>query len=297
MGEIVKLKYIADEIREEIIKKMDNIKAEVKMCCLIAGDDPASLSYINGIKKNSEKVGIHTDIISVPYDISEEEFAEKVIEIDKDDSYSGLIIQMPLPKHINKNNISSLIDFRKDIDGVSPYNQGLLFSDRPFMVPATAKAVEIALLRLAKERNIELSGKKVLVVGRSVTVGKPVFHLLLKRNMTVTAAHTKTLNMDELALDSDIIVACCGVAELIDDNWIKPGAIVLDVGINSKFDKDGNSVICGDVNTSLAAESAEVVTAVPGGIGSLTSALLYANCLKGYYMINKKESIIFDYEV
>lgn len=296
-GEIIKLKYLAEEIQAEISNKMVQIGTTIKMACVMVGDDQASLSYINGIKKNSEKLGIITDIINLPSDITELELVAQIIQLDKDDSYSGIIIQMPLPKHINKNEIASIIDFRKDIDGVSPYNQGLLFSGRSFMIPATAWAVDIALVRLARERNISLAGKKALILGRSVTVGKPAFHLLLQRDITPTIAHTKSLNVEELAQDADIIVACCGVAEMVNDTWIKPGAIILDVGINSKFNAEGKSVMCGDVHTQFTADAGAIVTAVPGGIGTLTSSLLYANCLKGYFLIHKNESIVFDFEV
>lgn len=292
----MKLKYIAEEIQSEIMRRVSSIDDEIKMACIIAGGDAASLSYINGIKKNSQKLGITTDIMSYPSDISEDELAEVILSLDKNDSYSGIIVQMPLPKQIDKNSIASLIDYRKDVDGVSPFNQGLLFGGRPFMVPATAWAVDLALAKIAKENGISLKGKKAAVIGRSVTVGKPVLHLLLKRDITPLIAHTKTENIEDVVSECDIVVACCGVAEMVDEKWIKDGAIVLDVGINSKNTFEGNTVLCGDVKSESAAYNASIVTAVPGGIGAVTSALLYANCLKGYYMINKKEEIIFDFE-
>lgn len=294
-GDIIKLKYIAEEIQKEIAEKVAMLGDEIKMACVVIGGDPASMSYINGIKKNSEKLGIKTDIISFPEEITEKELAEKILEIDHNDEYSGVILQMPLPRHIDRYTIAKLIDYRKDIDGVSPFNQGLLFNGKPFMIPATAWAVDITLMKLARERGIELAGKRAAILGRSVTVGKPVLHLLLKRDITPIITHTKTLHTEELTSECDIVVACCGVAEIVENSWIREGAMVIDVGINCKTD-ECKTTVCGDVNAADVAENALLVTAVPGGIGSVTSALLYANCLKGYYRIHKNEEITFNFE-
>ncbi|MCH5150303.1 MAG: bifunctional 5,10-methylenetetrahydrofolate dehydrogenase/5,10-methenyltetrahydrofolate cyclohydrolase, partial [Spirochaetales bacterium] len=229
--------------------------------------------------------------------VTENEFVKKMDEINRDDKYSGMILQLPLPRQISHSIVSRLVDYRKDVDGVSPFNQGLLFSGRPFMIPATAWAVDLTLAKIAKECGIDLSGKKIAIVGRSVTVGKPVLHLALKRNMVPVVLHTKASHPEDIASDADVIVACCGSAELIDENWVKKGTVIIDVGINTKNDESGKSVLCGDVNAAAVIGEASLVTAVPGGIGSVTSALLFANTLKGWYMVRNCKELRFDFEV
>lgn len=296
-AEVRKLKYIADEIRNELINKINMYGADVRLACFVAGDDPASASYINGIVRNSEKLGITTEIVRFGDCVTENEFVKKMDEINRDNNYSGMILQLPLPRQISHSMVSRLVDYRKDVDGVSPFNQGLLFAGQPFMIPATAWAVDLTLAKIAKERNYNLTGKKIAIVGRSVTVGKPVLHLALKRNMVPVVLHTKAIHPEEIASDADIIVACCGSAELIDENWVKDDAVVIDVGINTKNDETGKSVLCGDVNESSVSEAAALVTAVPGGIGTVTSALLFANTLKCWYMIHNGKELRFDFEV
>lgn len=296
-GEIRKLKYIADEIREELINKINMYGADVRLACLVAGEHPASESYINGIIRNSEKLGITTELVRFDESVTENEFVKKMDEINRDDKYSGMILQLPLPRQISHSIVSRLVDYRKDVDGVSPFNQGLLFSGRPFMIPATAWAVDLTLAKIAKECGIDLSGKKIAIVGRSVTVGKPVLHLALKRNMVPVVLHTKASHPEDIASDADVIVACCGSAELIDENWVKKGTVIIDVGINTKNDESGKSVLCGDVNAAAVIGEASLVTAVPGGIGSVTSALLFANTLKGWYMVRNCKELRFDFEV
>lgn len=296
-GEIRKLKYIADEIREELINKINMYGSEIRLACLVAGEHPASESYINGIVRNSEKLGITTELVRFSDSVTENEFVKKMDEINRDDKYSGMILQLPLPRQISHSMVSKLVDYRKDVDGVSPFNQGLLFAGHPFMIPATAWAVDLTLAKIAKERGINLAGKKIAIVGRSVTVGKPVLHLALKRNMVPVILHTKANHPEDIVSEADVIVACCGSAELITEDWVKNGAIVIDVGINTKNDESGKSVLCGDVNATAVIEEASLVTAVPGGIGSVTSALLFANTVKGWYMVRNRKELRFDFEV
>lgn len=296
-GEIRKLKYIADEIRDELVSKINIYGADVRLACLVAGEHPASESYINGIVRNSEKLGITTEIVRFGESVSENEFVKKMDEINRDDRYSGMILQLPLPRQISHSTVSRLVDYRKDVDGVSPFNQGLLFAGQPFMIPATAWAVDLTLAKIAKERSDNLAGKKIAIVGRSVTVGKPVLHLALKRNMVPVVLHTKAIHPEDIASEADVVVACCGSAELIAENWVKDGAVVIDVGINTKNDETGKSVLCGDVNAASVIEEASLVTAVPGGIGTVTSALLFANTLKGWYMVHNRKELRFDFEV
>ncbi len=297
MGEILKLKYIAEEIQAEVKNKIETLGANVKLACVVVGEDPASESYIRGIVKNSEKLGMSCEVVRLPEEITEVELGQEFIRLNKDDSYSGIILQMPLPDHLDRYALSGMIDYRKDVDGVSPFNQGLLFSGKPFLLPATAWAVDHTLSKLAVEKSVNLAGKRVAIVGRSVTVGKPALHLLLKRNMTPTMIHTKTTDAQTLCQDADVVVACCGVAEMLDSSWVADDAMVIDVGINSKVSAMGDFKLCGDVNAPDVANVASVVTAVPGGIGAVTSALLFANCFKAWHFINRGESIRFNFEV
>lgn len=296
-GEIVKLKFIAEEIQQEVARRVALLKDKVKLTCLVVGENPAAASYLNGMQRNSEKLGIQMEIHQLTEQSSEEELIHKIVQLNREEECSGIILQLPLPQQINYAVVSKFLDYRKDLDGVTPFNQGLLFSGKPFLIPATAWAVDLTLGKIMREKNKDLKGARVVIIGRSVTVGKPVFHLLLRRNMTPTIIHTKTLEAQEISSEADVVVACCGVAEMVTQTWIREEAIVIDVGINTKENAEGKIVLCGDVDAKDAVEKASVVTAVPGGIGSVTSALLFANCLKSWYKIHKNEEIRFDFEV
>ena len=293
----LKLKELADSISVEIKNEVQKISSEIKIASIIVGDDPASLSYLTGMKKRAEKLGIGLEIIQYN-NIAEKELLEKIDKINRDSSFSGLIVQVPLPKHINSQKVAECIDWQKDLDGISPYNIGLLFRNVPFIIPATAQAVDITLDFIAKNYNVILQGKNTAIIGRSLTVGKPLISLLLSKNITPTILHTKTIEPQDITKKMDIIIAACGVPEFINDRWIGEGAIVVDVGIHSLDDPDNDKGyrLCGDVHAESVRQKASILTAVPGGIGSVTSTLVFANAVKSFYLIENNCKFKFSFE-
>lgn len=294
----LKLKDLADSISEEIKNEVQRFSSEIKIVSIILGDDPASLSYLNGMKRRAEKLGIILEISQYEINLEEKKLLEQIDKINNDSSYSGLIIQVPLPKHISSQKAAESISWKKDLDGVSPFNIGLLFRNDPFIIPATAQAVDIALNFIAKKYDIILQGKNAAIIGRSLTVGKPLVSLLLNKNITPVILHTKTIEPQNITKAMDIIVAACGVPEFVNDKWVGEGAVVIDVGIHSidEPDSDKGYRLCGDVHAESVRKKASILTAVPGGIGSLTSTLIFANALKSYNMINKNCKFKFSFE-
>ncbi|HOF01599.1 MAG TPA: bifunctional 5,10-methylenetetrahydrofolate dehydrogenase/5,10-methenyltetrahydrofolate cyclohydrolase [Spirochaetota bacterium] len=290
---IIKLTELSNQISSELtdIILENNIKAYITS--IMVGDDPSSLSYLSGIDKRSKKLGVALNIENFDADVSEDTLVNLIDRLNKDNNCIGIIIQMPLPKQISTDKLLNAIDYRKDIDGLSYLNQGRLFSGNPFIIPATAWAVDIFLANFEKKYNFNLAGKTATIIGRSNTVGKPTFHLALKRNMTINVVHTKTVAAEKVSSQSDIVVAACGVPQLIDDKWIKKEALLIDVGIHCV---DGQCKLCGDVNVEKALEKAAYITAVPGGIGSLTNSLLFANSIKSFFMINRNKEFKFNFE-
>lgn len=290
---IIKLIELSNQISSELTDMIVNDKINGYITSIIVGGDPSSLSYLSGIEKRSKKLGLALSIENFDADVAEDTIVDLIKRLNADNNCIGIIIQMPLPKSLSLNNVLNAIDYRKDIDGLSYVNQGRLFSGNPFIIPATAWAVDIFLANFEKNYNYNLSGKTVTIIGRSNTVGKPTFHLALKRNLTVNVVHTKTVDAEKVSSRSDIVIAACGVPQLIDDKWIKKGALLVDVGIHCP---DGQCKLCGDVNVEKVLEKAAFVTAVPGGIGSLTNSLLFANSIKSFFMINRNKEIKFNFE-
>lgn len=295
-GNLIKLKSLAEEISSEVKTLVKQADSHIKMVCVIVGSDPSSLSYMKGIQKRANKLGLELDILELERDINEHDFYDRIVKLNKMNEYVGIIIQMPLPPHIDKYKLSRLLDYKKDIDGITPYNQGRLFAGRPFLIPATAWAVDLALGYVSDEFDYVLQGKTAVVIGRSLTVGRPVFHLLLERNMTPTVVHTKTIDIKDEIKRHDIVVACCGVPEYVTKDIIKEDSLIIDVGIHCVDDESCDTRLCGDVKADAVLDKALGVTAVPGGIGVVTSALLFANLVKCWYKINRNEEVIFEFE-
>jgi methylenetetrahydrofolate dehydrogenase (NADP+) / methenyltetrahydrofolate cyclohydrolase len=291
----LKLNELAEIISIEIKEKSSGLKSGIKIASIIIGNDPASISYLRGMQKKALKLGMHVEIFELPENTGEHEFLEKIRILNNDNTFSGIIVQVPLPKKIDPFLLAETIDFRKDLDGINPLNQGRLFSGKPFMIPATAWAVDLTLKYIEKKYDFKLQGKNAVIIGRSLTVGKPVFHLLLQRNITPTVVHTKTVSVQEITSKADILVACCGMPEMVKDTWIRENAVIIDVGIHSIECDDKTERLCGDVKSDSVLKKASIVTAVPGGIGSLTSTLVFANALKGYFKISFKEEINFNF--
>ena len=249
------------------------------------------------MKKRAENLGIDLDIIQLDKKINEKTFLTKIEKYNKNKKYSGIIIQVPIPEQIDFHEVALQIDHKKDIDCINPYNQGLLFCGKPFIIPATALAVDLSLKFISDEYSIPLKGKSAVIIGRSLTVGKPIYHLLLQRNITPTTVHTKTINTQKIASEADIVIAACGIPELITDKWIKKNAIVIDVGIHSiECDIEKKYKLCGDIDKNSVLKKASILTAVPGGIGAVTSVLIFANVVKSWYKINHNKEFYFNFE-
>jgi methylenetetrahydrofolate dehydrogenase (NADP+) / methenyltetrahydrofolate cyclohydrolase len=294
---LLKLDKLSDAITSELKEEIGKFNLKVRIASIILGNDPSSLSYLRGMQKKAGKIGIEVEIIEIDENISEDDFLEEIRKYNADPKYAGIIVQVPLPKHIGFFNLSNTIDYRKDLDGIHPYNQGCLFCGYPVIIPATAWAVDLALRHIEKNYNYTLQGKNAVIIGRSLTVGKPVIPLLLQRNITTTTVHTKTRNAEKIASGADIIVASSGVPEMVTEDWIKEGSVVIDVGIHSTASDDEKGYrLCGDVNAQSALKKARIVTAVPGGIGIITSSLLFANALKSHFKFSKDANMIFDFE-
>lgn len=279
MAVILDGKKIAGEIRQEIKKETEKIFLEkgVKpgLAVIIVGDDPASAIYVRNKEKAAQEVGFHSVVKRYPADTTQEELLAAVDEINNDKSIHGMIVQLPLPKHLNEKEVIKRIDPKKDVDGLHPLSIGALTIGDKGLVSCTPKGC----IHLIKETGIEISGKKAVVVGRSNMVGKPVALLLLQENATVTICHSRTKDLKAELQDADIIVAAVGVTNLVKGDMVKKGAVVIDVGIN----RSEEGKLCGDVDFEAASENAGFITPVPGGVGPMTIAMLLSNTLEAFY--------------
>ena len=240
----------------------------VGLATVLVGDDPASHIYIDLKHKAAQAAGMEARDLKLPGDIAEGELLSTIEELNEDDSVDGLLVQLPLPGHLDENRIIEAIDPRKDIDGIHPFNAGQLYLGRPTLVPGTP----LGVMRMLDEYGIPLEGARAVVVGRSAIVGKPMAHLLLQRNATVTICHSRTQDLQRHTLDADVLVAAVGRTHIIGADMVKAGAAVIDVGMNRG---DGKKVY-GDVDPG-AAELAAYLTPVPGGVGPMTIAMVMQN--------------------
>ncbi|MBR1648978.1 MAG: bifunctional 5,10-methylenetetrahydrofolate dehydrogenase/5,10-methenyltetrahydrofolate cyclohydrolase [Alphaproteobacteria bacterium] len=266
---IIDGKQMAQDIRAELaeqIKKLDYIPG---LAVILVGNDEASLIYDRNKKKAAESVGINCTIYHLPEETSQEEVLEKIRTLNNDKNTHGIIVQMPLPSHLNSEEIINAVSYTKDVDGFGVYNIGLLHSNlQGAIIAATPQGVLYVL-----EKSLgDLSGLNAVIIGRSQIVGRPLASLLINKSCTVTVAHSKTKNLKNITSRADIVVAACGVAEMVKKDWIKPGAMVIDVGINRREGK-----LCGDVDFDEVKEVAGYITPVPGGVGPMTVAMLMKN--------------------
>ena len=262
-------KKLRDKILEELKIKLANLPWVPKLVVISVGDDPASKIYVNNKKKYAEKIGIEAVILKLPEDVTTDALLDRIDALNRDPAVTAILVQLPLPVHINKLDILSAISPKKDVDGFTPYNSGLLFSGaKPYAYPATPRGI----LRLLDEYNIELDGKHVVVVGRSNIVGKPLAQMMLNRNATVTVCHSHTKNLAEITKTADILVSAAG-GKIIEDNMLKSNCVVIDVGIF----RDDNGKLRGDVNFETVSKIASHITPVPGGVGPMTIASLMLN--------------------
>ncbi|NLC96316.1 MAG: bifunctional methylenetetrahydrofolate dehydrogenase/methenyltetrahydrofolate cyclohydrolase FolD [Erysipelotrichaceae bacterium] len=269
-------KQIKEEIKEEISKITKRLP---KLCVILVGNNPASVSYVKGKEKACKEVGMLSEIIILEDTISEEELIEKVKELNNDSSIDGILVQMPLPRHINENRVIENIDPSKDVDGLHPYNIAKLYLKEDGLVPCTP----LGIIELLKRSNIEISGKNAVVIGRSKLVGNPVSKLLLDENATVTICHSRTNNLAKVCSNADILVVAIGREKFVTKEFVKDNAVVIDVGIN----RNSEGKLVGDVDFEDVKDKTSYITPVPKGVGPMTIAMLLSNTYKAYL---KRES-------
>ena len=269
-------KQLSQELKDEMRQEVDALAKEYgRRPCLmvvIVGNNPASQSYVRGKIKATEYVGFDGSLVSLPEDVTEDALIAEIERLNQDEQVDGILVQLPLPKHISEDRVIAAISPEKDVDGFHATNVARLWLNQPCIVPCTPKGVIVMLDRAG----IEITGKNAVVVGRSNIVGKPVAKLLLDRNATVTIAHSRTKNLKEVCRQADILVAAVGRPQMLTADYIKPGAAVIDVGINRL--EDGRLV--GDVDFEGAKEIAGAITPVPGGVGPMTITMLMRNTIE-----------------
>ncbi len=265
-------KKISDNIRQELTEEVKKLQKEVGLAVLIVGDDPASKVYVRNKEKACEQIGIKSYRYAFPAETTEEELKETITKLNRDPAVSGILVQLPLPKHLNERKILGFIAPEKDVDGFSPYQIGKLLLGEDCLVSCTPQGI----LRLLKAYDIPIAGKHAVVVGRSNIVGKPVSLLMLKENATVTICHSRTKDLAEVTKQADILIVAIGKANFITADMVKDGAIVIDVGIN----RTPENKLCGDVDFENVAKKCSYITPVPGGVGPMTVTCLMCNTLK-----------------
>ena len=275
MAKIIDGKAISAAIRKEISEEVAKMKAEKGvvpgLAVIIVGEDPASQVYVRNKAKDCEETGINSIVHALPEKTTEEELLALVHKLNNDDSVHGIIVQIPLPKHLNSDLIINNIDVTKDVDAFHPYNVGKIMIGDYELLPCTPAGV----MALLERSNIDVAGKNCVVVGRSNIVGKPQAMMLLHKNGTVTVCHSKTKNLKEICLSADILVVAIGRAKFITGDMIKEGAVVIDVGMC----RDENGKLCGDVDYESAEKKASYITPVPGGVVPMTRVMLLQNTL------------------
>ncbi len=274
-------KKVAASIREEVKAEVAALRERglaPKLSVILAGDDPASVVYARSKEKSCKNIGIDFELFTLPGSASEEELLAQLDKLNKDDSVHGIMIELPLPKHMDKKKVLEAVLPVKDVDGVHPINRGYILSGGDGLFPATPQSCIELMLRCG----VEIKGKNAVIVGRGETVGKPLVFMMLNQNATVTVCHTKTQDLPGQVAKGDIVIAAVGRAKMVKAEWIKPGAIVVDAGIN---EIEGG--ICGDVDFENAKEVASLISPVPGGVGSLTTVLIQRNVLKAIQLQGK----------
>jgi methylenetetrahydrofolate dehydrogenase (NADP+)/methenyltetrahydrofolate cyclohydrolase len=275
MAQLIDGKEVARQVRLEVAKSVLEFKAKhgraPGLHVVLAGDDQASAVYVRGKEKAAEEAGIAGKVHRLPASVSEDTLLGLVRELNQDDAVDGILVQLPLPKQVNATAALATIDPAKDVDGFHAVNVGALWSGQEGLVPCTPRGC----LRLLDHAGVKLEGARAVVVGRSNIVGKPVSALLLARHATVTVAHSKSRDLPGICREADVLIAAVGRAKMIPGDWLKPGAAVIDVGMN----RDENGKLCGDVDFASAEKVAGCITPVPGGVGPMTIALLLDNTL------------------
>ena len=275
MANIIDGKQISADIKEELKQEVARLKEVGHSCCLAViqvGSDPASSVYVGNKKKACAYIGIESLAYELPEETTEEELLAIIEQLNQDDHVHGILCQLPLPKHINEDRVIAAISPEKDVDGFHPQNVGALVIGQKGFVSCTPAGI----IQLLKRSNIDIAGKHCVVIGRSNIVGKPMALLMLRENATVTVCHSKTSNLKELCSQADILIVAIGKPRFIGAEYVKDGAVVIDVGIH----RDENNKLCGDGRYEEVEPKASYITPVPGGVGPMTIAMLMNNCVE-----------------
>ena len=270
-------KKVSDGIKEYVSKELETLTFVPKLAIVRVGENPDDMSYERGATKKLKSFGLDVASYVFPQDISDEDFKKAFKDINEDDEVTGILLLRPLPHTINEKDIENMIDPKKDLDGISPINIAKVFAgDTTGFSPCTSEAV----IEVLKAYDIELTGKRVTVVGRSMVVGKPVSMLLLKENATVTMTHTRTVDLKKTCSDAEIVIAAAGRAKMLNSDYCGQDAVMIDVGINV----DENGKLCGDVDYATLDGKASAATPVPGGVGTITTAVLAKHLIQAAKM-------------
>lgn len=274
---------VADEVLKNIKLEINDLKIKDKrvpgLAVVLVGNDPGSQTYVNSKEKKSIELGIYSEVHRLPESTQEEELLKLITALNKNVNIDGILVQLPLPKHINSDKIIKNISPSKDVDGLHPHNLGKLISNEKCLKPCTPNGV----MEILKYYSINPEGKNAVVIGRSILVGKPISLLLLNKNATVTIAHSKTKDIEALCKNADILVVAIGKPNFVKKEFVKSDAIVIDVGIN-RIQEAGGSKLVGDVDFNEVAPICKAITPVPGGVGPVTIAMLMSNTLEAYKM-------------
>ena len=272
---IIDGKKISTEIKDELKEQVAKLKAdgvEVTLAVVKVGEDPASAVYVRNKEKACEYIGINSKKIEMPEETTEEELLKLVDNLNTDPAINGILVQLPLPKHIDENKILLAIDPMKDVDGFHPVNVGKMVIGEESFLPCTPAGI----IEMIKRSGLDIEGKECVIIGRSNIVGKPMAILMLRENATVTVTHSRTKDLPEVCKRADIIVAALGKAKFVTKDFVKEGAIIIDVGM----DRDEDGKLCGDVDFDEVEPIASAITPVPGGVGPMTVTMLLVNCLR-----------------
>jgi len=281
---IIDGKKIAENLRETLKKQIEQIPSNQPkpgLTVILIGEDPASQIYVRNKEKFANEIGINSKVLRFDSSITEEALTKEIHKLNQDRAVHGILVQLPLPKHINSKNIINQIEPSKDVDGFHPINVGNLSSGNDALVPCTPYGCYLLL----KEVISDFNGLNAVVIGRSNINGKPMTQLLLKENCTVTITHSKTKNLKNICQGADILVASVGIAKLVKQDWVKSDCVVIDVGIN-RIEENGSKKLVGDVDFENVKDKVKAITPVPGGVGPMTISCLLQNTLKAYQSIN-----------
>lgn len=275
MAKIIDGREISKQIKDELKEKVSAYKKqgiEITLAVVKVGNDPASAVYVRNKEKACEYVGINSRTLALPEETTEEELLAVVKNLNEDKAVNGILVQLPLPKHIDESKILLAIDSSKDVDGFHPVNVGKMVIGEETFLPCTPAGI----IEMLKRTGIEIAGKECVIIGRSNIVGKPMSMLMLKENATVTITHSKTKDLKEVTKRADILIAAIGKAKFVTADYVKEGAAVIDVGM----DRDENGKLCGDVDFEEVSKIASAITPVPGGVGPMTVTMLLVNCFR-----------------